>query len=320
MDILQRRPHRTSRVRAGEAPRFARSGGRPLPGGSVRPARLALALACLATLPLRAQQEPSPEAVAKVHEAAFQHWWPKYEKLMQTLIQNQHVAPGRLKVPPPRPADLLNELHVGEGFTNPYIPGYTFFGVHTQANVFEGLFLLDPQGNVNVLVNHDNPEDRKPLIEDAYVDKMNRILKSADVAVDDPPEAASLARFFLATFFNFTVHAEDALSNAAVQDELQRVRVISSYLEIPQGRRVLQYGVKRTVLIFEPVPPAVRDVIKPPVVSQPEHHDYLVQLFTWHPVHGEVKSWNILIRDDQFAFFRDQTVAAWRPYHFEGMN
>jgi hypothetical protein len=149
---------------------------------------------------------------------------------------------------------------------------------------------------------------------------MNRILESADVKVDDPPEAASLARFFLATFFNFTVHPEDALSNAAVQDELQRVRVISSYLEIPQGRRVLQYGEKRTVLVFEPVPPAVRDVIKPPIVSEPQHDDYVVQLFTWHPVHGEVKSWNILIRDDQFAFFRDQTVAEWKPYHFEGMN
>ncbi|HEY7460872.1 MAG TPA: hypothetical protein VIC59_03220 [Gemmatimonadota bacterium] len=282
-----------------------------------------LVLACaalpLGALPLGAQVPTAADA-AKVDEAAFQHWWPKYEKLMRTLIQNQHAAPGRLKVPPPRPDDLRGELHVGQGFSNPYIPGYTFFGVHTAANVFEGLFLLDPSGNVQVLVNHDNPEDRKPLIEDAYVDRMNRILDDADVSVDDPPEAASLARFFLATFFNFTVHPEDAIGNSVVQDELQRVRVVSSYLEIPQGRRVLQYGAKRTVLVFEAVPPEVRDVIKPPVVSTPERSSWLVQLYTWHPVHGEVKSWNILIRDDQFAFFRDQTVARWKPFHFEGMN
>jgi hypothetical protein len=55
-------------------------------------------------------------------------------------------------------------------------------------------------------------------------------------------------------------------------------------------------------------------------VSTPERSSWLVQLYTWHPVHGEVKSWNILIRDDQFAFFRDQTVARWKPFHFEGMN
>jgi len=297
----------------GDAPRRASGAGRAL-------VRLALALLWTAPQAVLAQEAVNASAVARVNDAAFQHWWPKYERLMQTLIQNQEAAPGRLRVPAPRPEDLRGELHVGQGFSNPYLPGYTFFGVHTQANVFEGLFLLDPRGEVQVLVNHDNPEDRKPIIEDAYVDKMNRILDDADVAVDDAPEAASLARFFLATFFNFTAHAEDALANAAVQDELQRVRVVSSYLEIPQGRRVLQYGAKRTTLVFEPVPPAVRGTIVPPVVSQPGPDSFRVQLYTWHPLRGEVKSWEILIRDDQFAFFRDQTLARWKPYRFEGMN
>jgi hypothetical protein len=299
-------------------------GGRPPstvgPFRPLTPAALAVGLLWAAAWPLEAQEPASSPAVAKVNEAAFEHWWPKYQRLMETLIENQDAAPGRLKVPPPRPEDLRGELHVSQGFSNPYLPGYTFFGVHTQASVFEGLFLLDPAGQVQVLVNHDNPEDRKPIIEDAYVDKMNRILDEADVAVDDAPEAASLARFFLATFFNFTVHPEDAPSNTAVQDELQRVRVVSSYLEIPQGRRVLQYGAKRTVLVFEPVPTPVRDAIKPPTVAEPAARSYLVKLFTWHPLRGEVKSWDIMIRDDQFAFFRDQTVARWKPYHFEGMD
>lgn len=283
------------------------------------PLGMALALGWLAAAPLQGQQRPDPGAIAKMSEAAFEHWWPKYQRLMRTLIENQHVEPGRLKVPPPEPEDLRSEIHIGQGFSNPYLPGYTFYGVHTQGSVFEGLFLMDPAGKVSVLVNHDDPEDRRPFLEDAYVDHMNRILDHADVKVDSPQEAASLARFFLSTFFNFTVHPEDA-TDPKVQDELQRVRVLSSFREIPQGRRILRFGSKQAFLVFEPVPPEARETIRPPVVVEREPEVFLVRLFTWHPVRGEVKSWEILLDQDHFEFFRDQTVSRWKAYRFEGLN
>lgn len=300
----------------------ARLAGRP----PCRPVRLrpgwtalsATIVLCAAALPALAQERRvTVSAVARVHEAAFQHWWPKYERLMETLRQNQDVDSGRLKVPPPSPADLRREIHVGDAIQNRYVPGYTFYGVHTQGSVFEGLFLMDPVGRVAVLVNHDDPEDRRPMIEDAYVDHMNRILDEADVVVDDPNEAASLARFFLSTFFNFTVHPEDAPIDSTVQDELQRVRVLSGYREIPQGKRVLRFGSKQTTLVFEVVPRAMREAIQPPVVTRRDGKGFTIRVFTWHPVRGEVKLWDIRIEDDQFVYFHDQTVGRWKPYRFE---
>jgi hypothetical protein len=265
-------------------------------------------------------QQTSESALGRVRAAAFEHWWPKHQRLMQTLMENQDIDSGRLRVPPPSPEAFRREIHVGSGFSNRYVPGYTFFGVHTQGAVFEGLFLMEPSGEVEVLVNHDDPEDRKPIIEDAYVDHMNRILASAQVAVDEPREAASLTRFFLSTFFNFTVHPEGAAMDSTVQDELQRVRVISSTREIPQGRRPLKLGSRQAYIIFQPVPAAVRGAVTPPVVHRPDRASFLVQLFTWHPVRGEVKSWDVRIENDRFAYFRDQTVGRWKPYRFEGMR
>lgn len=279
----------------------------------------ALALICDGP-PARGQEPLEPALVARVQDAAFDHWWPKYRRLMDTLIENQDVDSGRLKVPPPAPEDLRREIHIGPGFNNPYLPGYTFLGVHTQGAVFEGLFLMEPSGQVSVLVNHDDPEDRKPLLEDAYVDHMNRILNQAEVTVEDARQAASLARFFLSLFFNFPVHSEDALIEPSIQDELQRVRVISSYREIPQGRRALKFGTDRAFLVFEPVPSKVREAIAPAAVGEPAPGKFEVELFTWHPVHGEVKEWQILIENDRFAFFRDETVGRWKPYRFAGMK
>ena len=299
-------------------PERAARGVARLPHGAS--AWTALALTCAAALPSQAQQPPDAVVVARVNDAAFGHWWPKYKRLMERLIENQDVDSGRLRVPPPDPEDLRRELHVGHGFRNPHLPGYTFFGVHTQGAVFEGLFLMDPAGRVDVLVNHDDPEDRKPILEDAYVDHMNRILARANARVDEPAEAVSLARFFLSTFFNFTIHPEDALPNAAAQDELQRVRVLNSYREIPRGRRVLRHGAKRAFLVFEPAPVEAREAIRPPVVLEPEPGSFLVKVFTWHPLRGELKSWEILMKDSHFAYFRDQTVARWKPYRFEGID
>ena len=292
----------------------------PRPVAQREPAITSVATAGVAMTAATQQRGGQQPAVQRVQDAAFRHWWPKYERLMQQLIANQDVDSGRLRVPPPSPADLRSEIHVGGGGSNRYLPGYVFYGVHTQGAVFEGLFLLDPAGQVEVLVNHDDPEDRKPVIEDAYVDHMNRILDDADVKVDEPEEAASLARFFLSTFFNFTVHPEEASMDSLVQDELQRVRVISSYREIPQGRRELRFGGRRAWVVFTPVPPPMRTTIKPPVVSTPQDGSYRVQLFTWHPLRGEVKEWDIFLRDDEFVYFRDQTVGQWRPYHFEGLQ
>jgi hypothetical protein len=280
----------------------------------------AFALSCLAALPAAAQQRPDAAALAKVHSAAFDHWWPKYEHLMETLIQNQRLEPGRLKVPPPDPEEFRREIHIGRGFSNRYLPGYTFYGVHTQGAVFEGLFLMDAAGTVRVLVNHDDPEDRKPIIEDSFVDHMNQIMDRAEVTVDDAAEAASLARFFLSTFFNFNLHPEDVAVDSTVQDELQRVRVLSNSREIPQGRRSLKSGLKTAYLVFQPVPAQIQGKIRPPVVLRPKADSFLIKLFTWHPVRGEVRSWEILIEDDQFALFRDQTAGRWTPYRFEGMN
>ncbi|MFN2432252.1 MAG: hypothetical protein ABR599_05445 [Gemmatimonadota bacterium] len=297
----------------------------PHPAASIAPRsrsgfglRFAAVLALAAAPTLAAQQGDS--AVERVEAAAFRHWWPKYERLMQILIENQDVDAGRLRVPPPTPASLREEIEVGAGARNRYLPGYTFYGVHTQGSVFQGLFLMDPSGAVAVLVNHDDPEDRKPIIEDAYVDHMNRILAEANVEVDGAEEAVSLARFFLSTFFNFTVHPEEVSVDSLIQDELQRVRVVSSYREIPQGRRELRFGSQRAFLAFTPVPEAMRTAIGPPRVSSPQDGSYRVQLFTWHPVRGELKDWDIFLRDGQFVYFRDRTIGSWRPYRFSGME
>ncbi len=280
----------------------------------------AAALSGVAAMRARAQDRLDPAALAKVNAAAFDHWWPKYQRLMDRLIENQGADPGRLRVPPPAPGTLRAEIHVGAPFRNPNLPGYTFYGVHAQGAVFEGLFLMDPTETVTVLVNHDDPEDRKPVIEDAYVDHMNEILDRADVSVDNPSEAASLARFFLSLFFNFNLHPEEAPISSAVHDELMRVRVVSSYLEIPQGRRVMEYGSKDAHLVFAPVPGSVREKIQPPVVLEPERGAFVVKLFTWHPVRGEVKSWEVRIEGAEFVYFKDQVVARWKPYRFEGLN
>jgi hypothetical protein len=291
--------------------------------GAATAAHAAFALAALAGSPAgaAAQQATGVPPATIVHEAAFDHWWPKYRRLMDTLRQNQSVDAGRLQVPPPRPEDLHGEIHVGQALENRYLAGYAFYGVHTQGSVFEGLFLMDPAGRVRVLVNHDDPEDRKPILEDAYVDHMNRILDQADVEVDDPVEAASLARFFLSTFFNFTVHPEEASIDSTVQDELQRVRVLSSPREIPQGRRQLSFGpAGGATLVFEPVPGEVAAEVRPPVVREGASGSYVVRVYTWHPQRGEVREWDILLEDDRFAHFQDRVVGRWKPYRFEGVR
>jgi hypothetical protein len=268
-----------------------------------------------------AQTRGSVPAATIVHEAAFDHWWPKYRRLMDTLRQNQSVDAGRLQVPPPRPEDLHREIHVGRALENRYLPGYVFYGVHTQGSVFEGLFLMDPAGRVRVLVNHDDPEDRKPILEDAYVDHMNGLLDQADVEVDDPTEAASLARFFLSTFFNFTVHPEQASIDSTVQDELQRVRVLSSAREIPQGTRQLSFGpAGGATLVFEPVPDDAAEEIRPPVVRETGSGTYVVRVYTWHPQRGEVREWDIVLEAERFAHFQDRVVSRWKPYRFEGVR
>ena len=284
------------------------------------PAAALLGLSALAG-PSVAQQPAAVPAATIVHEAAFDHWWPKYRRLMDTLRQNQSVDAGRLQVPPPRPEDLHGEIHVGRALENRYLPGYAFYGVHTQGSVFEGLFLMDPAGQVRVLVNHDDPEDRKPILEDAYVDHMNRLLDAAGVEVDDPTEAASLSRFFLSTFFNFTVHPEQASIDSTVQDELQRVRVLSSPREIPQGRRQLTFGTAGgATLVFEPVPGEVAEEIRPPLVRERSPGSYVVRVYTWHPQRGEVREWDILLEADRFSNFQDRVVGRWKPYRFEGVR
>ena len=293
---------------------------RSRPRRPCRRAAAALVLAALAAPAARAQEPPATLQVELVRQAAFDHWWPKYRRLMETLMRNEEVDSGRLRVPPPSPEDLLREIHVGAPLRNRYIPGYTFYGVHTQGAVFEGLFLMDPASAVRVLVNHDDPEDRKPVLEDAYVDHMNRILERSGVTIDDPEEAVSLTRFFLSTFFNFTVHPAETSVDSTVQNELQRVRVISSTREIPQGRRALRFGDKRSWLVFQPVPERVAAFVQPPVVEQRGPQAFLVKLHTWHPVRGEVRAWEILLEDDRFAFFRDRAVARWVPYRFEGLE
>ncbi|MBA2564152.1 MAG: hypothetical protein H0V09_01855 [Gemmatimonadetes bacterium] len=269
---------------------------------------------------MSAQGRAAPSELSIVQAAAFDHWWPKYRRLLETLIASQSGDSGRLQVPPPRPETLQREIHVGPGMSNRYVPGYTFYGVHTQGSVFEGLFLMDPDHRVKVLVNHDDPEDRKPIIEDAYVDHMNGILREADVEVDDPQEAVSLTRFFLSTFFNFTVHPEEASIDSTLQDQLQRVRVLSSSREIPQGRRALVFGERQASLVFSPVPHPMREAIRPPEVARSGDDTFIIRLFTWHPLRGEVRGWEIRIEDDQFAYFNDRTIGRWKAYRFEGMQ
>jgi hypothetical protein len=271
-----------------------------------------------ASIPARAQNINAVMPVAEeqiVRQAAFTLWWPAYEQLVREFVHNTPADAGRAALPEPRPDDFYQEIEIVGRVQHPPIGQITLYSVTTDGDVFQGLFVVNGS-RAWPLVNRVDPASFRQDFTEGYVDAVNALLEREDVRAETPQQALALARFMVEVFYNFNYRYQPGSVDSLTFAELNLVRVLQSTDEIPQGVRRFDPD-KGNALLYGKIPERVRGTVTPPRVQTAGEGEYVVTFYTWHPVVGELKRWEVTIAGSQFTGLKDQTIEKWSSYTVE---
>lgn len=279
---------------------------------------LALGLCVLVPAALRGQgvQQITPAAETNlVRQAAFTLWWPEYERLMREFVSNTPDDSGLLALPDPDPDAFYWEIEIVGRIINP-IGSVSLYSVTTEGQLFQALFVVSKSDHAWPLVNRVDQVGFREEMNNTYVSAINALLAREGVRPTSAEEALSLARFAVEVFYNFDHRYMPGSVDSITFAELNRVRVLNSIDEIPQGLR--RFGADEgSALLYGKIPDRVRGTITPPRVQSLDENEYLVTFYSWHPKSGELKRWEVHLVDDQFASLKDQTVEKWVSFTVE---
>ena len=270
------------------------------------------------SVPARAQQINSVMPAADervVRQAAFTLWWPSYEGLLRQLLHSTPPGAGNIALPAPSPDDFFREIQIVGRVLHPGIGQVTLYSVTTEGDLFQGLFVVS-DSRAWPLVNRVDPASFRQELSNAYVDAVNALLQREDVRVENAAAALSLARFMVEVFYNFDYRYQPGSVDSLTFAELNLVRVLQSTDEIPQGVRRFDPE-KGDALLYGKIPERVRGTVTPPRVQSVDGGEYLVTFYTWHPVVGELKRWEVRLDGAQFTALKDQTIEKWSSYTVE---
>ena len=279
---------------------------------------LVLALVLGASIPARAQHINAVVPAAEeqlVRQAAFTLWWPAYEQLMRQFVHNTPPDAGRIALPDPRPDNFYREIEIVGRVLHSPIGGVALYSVTTDGDLFQGLFVVN-RSRAWPLVNRVDPASFNQELSTAYVDAVNALLEREEVRTDTPEGALALARFMVEVFYNFDYRFLPGSVDSLTFAELNLVRVLQSTEEIPQGVRRFDPE-KGNALLYGKIPERVRGTVTPPRVQAAGAGEYVVTFYTWHPVVGELKRWEIRLSGGHFAGLKDQTIEKWSSYTVE---
>lgn len=279
---------------------------------------LVAALVLGASVPARAQQISSVVPVAEerlVRQAAFTLWWPAYEGLLRQLLHNTPPEAGNIAIAEPSPDDFYREIEIVGRVIHRDIGQVSLYSVTTEGDLFQGLFVVS-DSRAWPLVNRVDPASFRQEISNVYVDAVNALLEREEVQVESAETALSLARFMVEVFHNFNYRYRSGGVDSLTFAELNLLRVLQSTDEIPQGVRRFDPE-KGDALLYGKIPERVHGMVTPPRVQTVEDGAYVVSFYTWHPVMGELKRWEIRLEDSLVTALRDQTIEKWSSYTVE---
>jgi hypothetical protein len=279
---------------------------------------LVAALVLGASIPARAQQIGTVVPVAEerlVRQAAFTLWWPEYERLIREFKQHTPSENGGMGLPEPRPDDFYNDIQILGRVLNPPLGQVALYGVTTEGDLFQGLFVVR-QNRAWPLVNRVDPASFRQDFTNTYVDAVNALLERGEVRTESPQAALSLARFMVEVFYNFDYRYMPGSVDSLTFAELNLVRVLQSTDEIPQGVRRFDPD-NGNALLYGKIPERVQGTVTPPRVQTGAEGEYVVTFYTWHPIVGELKRWEIRLSDGRFTALKDQTIEKWSSYTVE---
>lgn len=267
---------------------------------------------------LRGQQitpvTPAGETQA-VRQAAFTLWWPEYDRLMREFRRNTPADAGTIALPEPSPDAFFYEIEILGRIAHPAIADVSLYSVSTEGDIFQALFVVSESDRAWALVNRVDPAGFRQEMTNPYIEGMNALLERHDVEVGSAETALELARFAVEVFYNFDYRYEPSSVDSLTFAELNRVRVLDSTDDIPQGvRRFDAEG--GNALLYGRIPERVRGTVSPPRVLR-EEDGYGVIFSSWHPQTGELKRWEIRMTDTGFVSLKDRTIEKWAPFSVE---
>lgn len=281
---------------------------------------LAGLLTALALPSATSAQEVSPVVPAAetrtVRQAAFTLWWPEYERLTREFRHNTPSDAGRIALPEPSPERFFREIEILGRIPHPTTDAVTLYSVTTEGDLFQALFVLGDADRAWPLVNRVDPTAFREEMSNPYVEATNALLERHGVAPGTAEEALALARFTIEVFYNFDYRFLPGSVDSLTFAELNRVRVLRSTEDIPQGLRRFDTE-KGNALMYGKVPERIQGTVSPPSVRTQRPGDYLVSLYSWHPQSGELKRWEVRLTDGQFTSLKDQTVEKWVSFTVE---
>lgn len=281
-------------------------------------AGLAAALALPAATAAQGVSPVTPAAETQlVRQAAFALWWPDYERLMREFIRNTPADAGAVAVPEPEPDAFFRDIEIVGTIVHPAIERVSLYSVSTEGDLFQALFVVSRADRAWPLVNRVDPLAFREEMANDYVEATNALLNRHGVRELTAEEALALARFTVEVFYNFDYRYVDTVSvDSLTFAELNRVRVLRSTDDIPQGLRRFDAHEGEAIL-YGKIPERVRGVVTPPRVQALGPGNYQISFYSWHPRAGELKRWEIRLVDGQFQSLKDQTVEKWVSFTVE---
>lgn len=252
-----------------------------------------------------------------VRQAAFTLWWPEYDRLTREFLRNTPADAGRIALPPePNPDAFYREIKILGRIAHPSIGEISLYSVTTEGDLFQALFVLSGTDRAWPLVNRVDPATFRHEMSNAYVAATNALLDRHGVAPGSAEKALALARFTVEVFYNFDFQYEPSSVDSITFAELNRVRVLRSADDIPQGLRRFDSD-EGNALLYGKIPERVEGLVTPPRVRTRGPEDYTITFYSWHPQGGELKRWEIRLTDGQFASLKDRTVEKWISFTVE---
>lgn len=284
---------------------------------TLAPASLALALAIPGAALAQGVSPVTPAAETQlVRQAAFTLWWPQYERLMREFRSNTPSDAGRIALPEPSPDAFYDEIEILGRIRHPATDEVSLYSVTTEGDLFQALFVVSDSDRAWPLVNRVDPQGFREEMSNAYVEATNALLHRHHVVPASAEEALALARFTVEVFYNFDYRYIPGSVDSLTFAELNKVRVLNSTDDIPQGLRRFDAD-KGNALMYGKIPERVRGTVTPPRVTTEAPGDYRITFYSWHPQSGELKRWEITLSDGQFTSLKDQTVEKWVSFTVE---
>src|SRR5688500_6672028 len=248
------------------------------------PHRFVLALGLLlaaAVSTAHAQRTSSVTPAAEeqlVRQSAFTLWWPEYDRLMREFLRNTPADAGRIALPAPEPEEFFREIAIVGRIPHPALPDVALYSVTTEGDLFQALFVVSSADRAWPLVNRADPAAFRQDMPNAYVAATNALLERHGRGPADAEAALTLARFTVEAFYNFDYRYVPSSVDSITFAELNRVRVLESIEDIPQGLRRFDVE-KGNALLYGKIPESAEALVTPPRVQAAAPGDFEIRFY-----------------------------------------